>query len=160
MNEELRAIAGETFAKVLEKQAFIFVEEGESSADAGRGADAWNRASIAFTGPFAGRVAIVAPRAMALELAANYLGLDSADPSVEAGADDSFRELLNVVCGHLLTGLVGEEPIFDLEMPAIAPVSVEEAARLPGSQDWIAFQAESHPVYLRVELDGDWRGIK
>jgi CheY-specific phosphatase CheX len=94
---------------------------------------------------------------MALELAANFLGTEASDPVAAAGADDSFKELLNVVCGHLLTAMAGEDPVFDLTMPTVIPLPAGEAGVLQASAEWIPFQVEGHPVRLHVRVEGDWR---
>jgi CheY-specific phosphatase CheX len=141
----------------MEKQAFMFAEEGGWEERAAEGD--WTDGSISFKGPFSGSVALAAPRAMALELAGNFLGRDSSDPEVAAGADDSFKELLNVICGHMLTALAGEDPIFDLSMPAVNALTAARAAEIARHPDALTFTVDGHQVFLRVALEGDWRPI-
>lgn len=154
MNEMIRALAGETFARVMERQAFMFAGPAGSAVDP---EGEWREASISFKGPFTGSVRLAAPRRMSLELAAKFLGKDVSDPAVEQGADDSFKELLNVLCGHLLTTLAGEEAVFDLSMPWVNTLPLAQAKALAASGETLVFLVDRHPVFLRVAVDGDWR---
>jgi chemotaxis protein CheY-P-specific phosphatase CheC len=153
MNQALRALSGETFAKVMEKQAFMFAEMPKGGADP---EGDWRAAAISFKGPFSGTVSLLAPLDMVLELAANFLGQDASEPEVVSGADDSFKELLNVLCGHLLTGMAGEDPIFDLSMPKVAAIPAGEARAFSRSPESLVFAVDGHPVFLQVKVEGDW----
>ena len=54
------------------------------------------RVRISFTGPTAGTIELLAPRALGALLAANLLACDPADREAQANADDVLKELANV----------------------------------------------------------------
>ena len=63
-------------------------------------------------------------------LAANMLGL--AEPLTDAVQADALGEIVNVICGNLLPGIAGPEPIFDISAPQILDVNT-----LPAMPDQI-----------------------
>lgn len=139
----------DVFSKVLEKQVFLFAEEMPIEKMTGSGD--WVQARMSFHGPFGGSLSLAIPKEAELEIAANFLGKDADDPDVAKCAEDSLKEILNVVCGHMLTALAGEEPIFDLSIPKVHPVSKADwgaIAALPGS---LGFDVEGHSALLRFQ---------
>lgn len=153
-----------TFAMVLEKQVFMFAEPIDPAGfDPGGGA--WLAVTMGFSGEFPGRVLLAAPEAMAPEVAANFLGVDSCSEAAIAEAPDAIKELLNILCGNLLTALAGVEPVFELTTPRVAPLPGPEAIALAGEPGVQVFQVDDHCMLLRVDLDvpggtSGWRGRK
>jgi chemotaxis protein CheY-P-specific phosphatase CheC len=141
----------EVFSKVLEKQVFLFAEEvsiGELSCDGD-----WVEARMSFHGPFDGSLSLAMPKAAELEIAANFLGKDADDPDVAKCAEDSLKEILNVVCGHMLTAMAGEEPEFDLSIPKVHPVSEADWDAMAASPDSLGFDVEGHSALLRFRTN-------
>ena len=106
----------EVFISVLEKLAFMFAEAVPKDEMPTRGGcSAPNRNS--FSGHASGQISMMVRRDICDELVSNILGVD---PGEDGGADseDALGELLNVVCGQLLTTIAGNEPVFDLSPPA------------------------------------------
>jgi hypothetical protein len=71
---------------------------------------------------------------------------------VEANYRDALNEILNVVCGHLLTALNGDHAIHDLSIPALEELTAlqaEEASLRPGC---LAFSVDEHQALLAVEF--------
>ncbi|HEY6564423.1 MAG TPA: chemotaxis protein CheX [Pirellulaceae bacterium] len=139
----------EVFSKVLEKQAFIFAEEMEIG-DMVDGGD-WVEASMSFRGPFDGNLSLALSKPAELEIAANFLGKDADDPEVARFAEDSLKEILNVVCGHALTALAGENPVFDLSIPEVRPVPTSDWSALAARPGTLGFDVEGHPALLRFQ---------
>jgi chemotaxis protein CheY-P-specific phosphatase CheC len=140
----------EVFSKVLEKQVFIFAEDMDVG-DMSESGD-WVEARMSFHGPFGGSLSLALPRAAELEIAANFLGKDADDPDVADCAEDSLKEIRNVVCGHMLTALAGEEPVFDLSIPKVHPVSESDWTALAAMPDSLGFDVEGHSALLRFHV--------
>lgn len=141
-------IVREVFSQVLEKQVFMFAEElatAEFPFDKGE----WIETRIGFQGPFFGLVSLALPKGAELEMAANFLGKDVDDPDVSACAEDAIKEIINVVCGHLLTKMAGDELVFDLSVPMISALSQEELKAICSESGAYGFDVEGNPVLLR-----------
>lgn len=141
------------FREVLERQAFLFAEPMDPD---GIGSDPgpWLRATIRFGGDTPGVLRLAAGEAMAREAAANFLGTSLEDPSVEANHRDALGEILNMVCGHMLTALHGDHALHDLGIPALEDISSLDAEAMAGAPGCLAFLAEDHPVLLSAEFRG------
>ena len=141
----------EVFSRVLEKQVFMFAEEA-SLDDLASGEGDWVEARISFHGPMEGSLSLALPKLAELEIAANFLGKDADDPDVALCAEDSLKEILNVVCGHMLTALAGEDPVFDLSIPKVLPIAGDELARLAALPESLGFDVEGNPAVLRFRI--------
>ena len=80
---------------------------------------------MTFVGVMQGSVGVVVLPEMCLEVAANMLGVDPDDEEAMDKGRDALKELLNITCGHLLTNIAGEEPVFDLTVPEVTELSAE-----------------------------------
>jgi len=107
---ELNAILQDVASEVFENLAFIFpaFEPEDPVAD-----EPTVTACIGFTGPFDGGIVLSISAGLLPVIAANMLGLDDETPT-ETQQEDAFRELLNVLCGNLLTRVAGEEAVFNV----------------------------------------------
>jgi CheY-specific phosphatase CheX len=143
----------EVFARVLERQVFLFAEE-LAIEDIPPGGE-WVEARMAFNGPFEGSLSLAMPKEVELEIAANFLGKEAGDPDVAKFAQDSLKEILNVVCGHMLTALAGEDPVFDLSIPKVHALSAGDWAALAALPDSLGFDMEGKPALLRFHLPGN-----
>lgn len=138
------------FAKVLEKQVFLFAEDLDVS-EIPEGGE-WVEASMSFHGPFGGSLSLALPKEAELEISANFLGKDADDPDVAKCAEDSIKEILNVVCGHMLTALAGEDPVFDLSIPKVRGLPDAERSALAALPEVLGFDVEGRPAMLRFQL--------
>lgn len=137
------------FCEVLNRQVFLFadpVPDGEFEAGEGT----FQAATIRFRGEVEGRITMALPDSMMREIAANFLGMDADDPFVAAKSGDACKELLNVACGHILTALKGDGPIFDLSIPELASVDAHKVADWAAGPDALPFDVDGSPVLLRV----------
>ena len=150
---ETTNVLEDTVGQVLEQQAFMFAEPcscEELEVEAGD----FLRASIRFEGPVDGCVDLVIPAALGVELAANVLGIEPEDEEAEALAQDALKEMLNVICGQVLTGLYGTGQVFQLSIPTARPIDGDPQEELGQSGECIAFLIDDeHPVVVRLRLE-------
>jgi hypothetical protein len=108
--------------------------------------------SMEFSGPINGTVQLVAGRFFGQRLASNALGCGVSDEDAVSRAEDSIRELINVVVGMMMPRLSGNEnDVFDLSLPRTdlfdAGAEWEEFSRQP---DVCLIDAEGESLVLRV----------
>ncbi len=151
MQTDSKEIVSEVFCHVLEQVAFLFAEVAPPEGLAGLD-QPFVEASMAFDGQLRGRLTMAVPAGACAQIAANMLGSEVEDEAVTAGGLDSLKELLNVTCGHILTSLAGDRPIFDLSIPQVTDVDGEAVRALAGGSGAVGFVVEDSPVLLRLEL--------
>ena len=71
--------------------------------------------SVSFRGPISGRLVLRASSSVLAELAANMLGVDSAND--RATQQDALGEVANVICGNFLPKVAGASAVFVLSAP-------------------------------------------
>jgi len=71
---------------------------------------------IEFTGGAQGKIQLVIDAVLGETMASNLLGVDVSVLHDEM-IDDAIREILNILCGRILTSQYGEETVFDLGLP-------------------------------------------
>jgi CheY-specific phosphatase CheX len=138
------------FSEILEQFAFMFAdspdEEDVTSSD-----DRHILTSVGFSGPRKGRIHIAAPYQLCAELGANFLGTDPESLSEES-AMDSLKELTNVFIGKFLEQLMGDEVIFDLEVPTMQPLSEEEWKTYIEQPGAVKLVVETYLMALKLEI--------
>ncbi len=102
--------------RTLEEAAFVFAERADAAAPFGGDVI---EARLSYAGPRAGEIRIAATPAFASMLAANLLGTEPDDPGAAARGMDAVGELLNMVCGVLVSELFGPEATCRLGVPAV-----------------------------------------
>ena len=141
--------------QVLEQQAFMF---GEPCAkeELETAADIFLHAHMEFSGPACGTVGIEAPAEVCAELAANMLGVDVDDSLAAEDAEDALRELLNVVCGQLLTTAYGAALVFDLSIPQMEKIDRVDWETQVDATATSTLLVDDEPflVYLKLKEDG------
>lgn len=105
-----------TLSEVFAGLAFMSVSEDAADARDAAG-DRWIEATIAYSGAARGCLRLRCPWSFSLELAGNLLSVQPNDPQIELKAVDAVKELLNILCGRVLTTVYGDKPIFDLTPP-------------------------------------------
>jgi len=96
------------------------------------------RGQIEFTGPVNGSLGIQCSENLAQKLAANLLGVEQETMETQANAWDALAELLNVVCGNLVTSLYDSERPFNLSSPqinVIVPAQIDDNKEQSYSND-------------------------
>lgn len=112
----------ETIARVFETQAFMFLEPAErEDLEAREGP--FLKSRLCFQGPSIGTVTLMMPLSDTPELAANLLGLEPDDPEAAESASDALGEILNVICGQLVTDCYGTTDVYRLSVPDVDSVA-------------------------------------
>jgi CheY-specific phosphatase CheX len=145
----------EVFLDIVEKLAFMFGDPCDV-ADMSMSEGSWSRASIRFKGSVTGVVSLSVPDELCLEIAENILGMDMGDveDELEVGRD-SVKEMLNVVCGHVVPILQGDGSDVQLEVPVLESVRSEECIASASQDGVTAYNLDGSPVLLGFHLDGE-----
>jgi CheY-specific phosphatase CheX len=101
---------------VLGDLAFLIADDETPEISPGT---IWLQGEVGYTGPQQGKLQCWCTREFAIQLAANLLGTDPADPEALTDAEDALRELLNVLCGNLVTSWHGDTAVFNLGIPQV-----------------------------------------
>ena len=151
MSSEHTDMLTRVFCDVLEKMAFMFGDPAEPE-EMPESVPEPLVASISFEGPVKGALHLAVSRSMSIEIAANSLGMDPEDPEVASKGEDALKELLNVVCGNVLTELAGEEPVFDLSIPELKAVDQKAWNTLQGHANTALFIVDDFPALMNLSL--------
>lgn len=140
-------------SEVLEQLAFVFADPATTDELPETLSDAY-AVSVGFRGDATGTLTVVTGHEICAELAANITGEDAEEVSTETG-QLALSELANVLCGHALTEIVGNEPVIDLDPPQ----PIDDADRiwqaLRSSTSSVALLADDCPVVLQLDLKLD-----
>jgi CheY-specific phosphatase CheX len=126
MPETLETAVSECTSRVLDTAAFISVwpwTEQDSDLPSPDMA-----ATMEFHGPCQGRMIIRVSSAVLPTLAMNMLGDFDGDPASREKAMDALKEVLNMICGNVLTAWCGAEAVFDLSPPETMELDCTPAA--------------------------------
>jgi hypothetical protein len=130
LRRDLAAIVTE----VLGDLAFMVGDDAPAALPPGA---VWLQCEIQYEGPVGGTLCCWCTRDFAIQLAANLLGIEPDEGDAQVGAADAVRELLNVLCGQLVTAWYGQTAIFNLSIPTVrecvevpAPAPAEASCQL------------------------------
>ena len=115
----------DVFCSVFEQMAFMFGETVEAD-DIKSQSQKFKIAGMTFTGDMSGSLEMIIEEGMGSVIASNILGIEPEDEKAARFGADSFKEMLNVVCGQCLTNIAGEEPVFNLSVPDIRDIDAEK----------------------------------
>jgi hypothetical protein len=146
--EPIEHTLDEVLVEVLETYAFMFAEP-LNPASAAFGESSYLEAKIAFGGPLAGNLRLVAPYSFCRHLSANILGMEPDGLSAEH-AGDALRELLNVVCGEFLEAANGSEAVSNLSVPCLSIMTAAQARDLANSSHASVMLVEDSPVMIQL----------
>jgi chemotaxis protein CheY-P-specific phosphatase CheC len=108
-----------------------------------------------FSGDRKGRLEWLLTDALASVAAENMVGCDP-DEVTDAYRADAAAELGNVLCGRLLTGLLGAHMVFDIRRPVAQPIMPEVWESFAGDAATIAVLLDDeHPILFRFEVEGE-----
>jgi len=112
-----------------------------------------------FSGPRQGRITVRCGNALASALAANLLGVSPDDAEAGAKAGDALGEVLNVLCGNLVTRVFGSQQTVHLSVPTVLPACTAHAHRdQPGGhpeavlEEACVLTFDDQPVEFRLYL--------
>ena len=152
MNPEHAERLREVFADVLEKLAFIFAEPAEPDELQCEETD-FISVQMEFTGEVMnGSLTLMVPAEYGAEISANVLGIDEDDEIAVEQAEDAQKEVLNVVCGQLLTAIAGDEPVFDLSVPTVSKADASDWEEITEDEDTVGFLLDESMAALRLRI--------
>ena len=147
MNAPIAEVLQKVLEQVLEAMAFVFADPWDDDAEPAAGP--WLAVEMRYQGHAEGDVTLLATEACARALRAEVLGVDAEEVS-DAEARDTLRELLNVMCGHVVTELHGNTPVFNLEVPCIRAASAGEAKQMADDSNAAKATIDGEPVLLAL----------
>jgi hypothetical protein len=59
---------------------------------------------------------------------------------------------MNVTCGHVLTALAGDRPVFNLSIPEVRPMDGKAWDALASDKDTVRFSVDGRPVHIRLQV--------
>jgi hypothetical protein len=104
----------EIFSDTLANLAFMFVDDEQVDPDPH---EDWFQTTIRYKGPGSGQLGLICPRSFTTALAANLLGVNPEDRQANSKAIDAVKELMNILCGQLVTQVYGSDVLFNLSIP-------------------------------------------
>lgn len=154
MKPEHNEVIEKVFCEVLEKFAFMFVEPAERN-DLSLADETFLMADMRFSGEINGTLKLAVPGELSLEIAANILGIDPEQIEDDERAKDAIREVLNVTCGHLMTEISGDKPVFNLSVPNVEYLPHAKWDLLLQEPGTIGFLIEDRPAALMFHVEDD-----
>jgi CheY-specific phosphatase CheX len=151
--EQLRGALAAAARQVLEDAAFVFTEEADAPTDESAWSTAISQVYLPFVGPTCGRFMLAASSRLGESLAAEMIAADPGSPESEEEAEDSLRELLNMISGATLEEVFREEP-WEMAVPELRQVSPAEYLAIRLDADvWVHLDTEdADPLELAVFL--------
>jgi len=151
MSDDIPQVLMEVASRVFETSAFMAVfppEEADLPYD-----NAVKAASISFSGLEAGRLILALSPEILPSLVASMLGIEEAEDCEANGGEDALLEVLNIICGNVLTEIFGRDPIFDLQPPTLIEPNDAQAmlSSLP-NEHRVAFAVENTRAELILRL--------
>lgn len=104
----------EIFSDILANLAFMFTDDElpEVAVD-----EVWFETTIRYEGPTQGHLRLRCAQSFMTSLAGNLLGIDPDDSEADVKSVDAVKELMNILCGQLVTQFYGSDAVFNLSIP-------------------------------------------
>lgn len=128
---------------VLEQMAFIFADPTDP-ADLPEQLDGALRVTMRFHGFAEGLLSVTTGPGVCAELA------DGLAEDPDAG-QEALKELVNVICGQLLTAVAGDQPVFDLDPPLLTEATAEDWAAARGNTAAVTLMTDDCPVVVQLD---------
>lgn len=147
--------ANNVLCSVMESLAFIFVDpvSNEQIDWDNDLAEKYIHAQMQFDGPHKGTLHLYVPQIMMQSILENMLGEDEIDQDSSNKQIDALGELLNVICGQILTEIWGTDPIFDLRLPHVNPIEQENIRQMKSEPSVILFSSDDGAVFLHLDIE-------
>ena len=152
MNDENKELLLRVCCDVFENMSFMFgetIDLDEAETDS----DSFLKASMSFKGDKTGSIDLIVPTEISASLAYNILGIDEDDELPPDSSIDALRELLNTICGQLMTTMFGDQPVFNLTIPETKTISLEEWNEIVESEEYLALNIEDEPILIRAKVE-------
>ncbi len=140
----------EVISNVIENLSMMPVEKPTEWENFSPQLEGW----IEFIGPVQGKLCLRCEEVLAQALAANLLGTDHTDVQSQADAWDALAELLNVVCGNLVTELYDSQKPFSLSPPQINIITSIHPADMNKKEEPKISTSGQEIQAVRILLDG------
>ena len=151
MKNDYENLLRDTFSEVIEKLAFMFVEEAEEEKSIETNSK-FLKARMTFAGAMAGALTLVVSEKMCSEITANILGLDSERRIGKTQMRDSLKEVLNVACGNFLTALGDEKSVFELSLPMVSEINGCRRTAFLKEPETMELFVDDSPVLLQFTI--------
>lgn len=151
MRDDLKEILIDSMTDVVEKLTFMFIEEAEPEEMDVEGRELL-KVHMTFSGEHKGQLELLSPKSKVVEISANVLGLDEEEVTEEMYSD-SFREVLNVLLGNILTSRYGVEPVFDLSVPVVTEPDEAEWKEKMVLEEALGLLLDDDPVILIFNVE-------
>ena len=135
-------------AAVLTFEELGFVFTTPDLNDRQRSASVVAAVSVAFEGPFNGKMVVQISGDLLPTIAANMLGED--EPPSERLQRDALGEIANVICGNALPAIAGSKEVFHLSAPQILE-GAETNGKPPTAEAHVGLEEGRADVLIFVE---------
>lgn len=152
MQNNTQELVSSTFLTVVEQLTFMFGEPTDK-AELDLDGCALTQASMSFEGDLVGSLAVAVPNEIMADIAANILGLEPEEIEPTTMMPDALAEMLNVVCGHVIMALAGNDANFKLHAPHLEEIDAGRLPELIANEAYIGFQLDDSPVLLGLNLE-------
>lgn len=150
MTSDLTTLLADVATDVLEQQAFAFVEPCFDMQPETPKAPILCL-SISYQGPTCGKLTLWMPHHLSIDLAINILGTDNNDDFAKEDAPDAMKEVLNVICGQMLTSAYGVHEVFSLSIPTCQNLSETEWETAKKRAHVVELYVDDEPILLYAE---------
>lgn len=133
---------------VLGDLAFMVAESGASELPVG---SIWLAGEVRYLGARRGTIRAWCTREFAAKLAANLLGVEPGSTEAQIRSEDSVRELLNIICGQVVTTWHGTSSVFNLTIPVIEELMTHPQRETRAGEQTCEFNVEGEPVIVTHE---------
>jgi hypothetical protein len=129
--------------EVLGDLAFMISDDEPAPAPAGT---EWMRGEVGYHGAANGTLQCWCTRRLAIQLAANLLGIEAEEDPAHTAAEDALREFMNVLCGQLVTSWFGRAAVFNLSIPTVHAGEPTPADVAAAAQDSCRLSVDGEPL--------------
>ena len=152
MSKDYSEILYKVLEESLEHLAFMFAEAVDISEISMSDSESV-KVEMNFTGDlYNGSLMMILPQNISSELAANILGIDDTSEDAMDLGEDSLKEVLNVICGRVLTEISGEEALFDLSIPTLKTISSNDLGKYVDDKNiCCAMIDDMYPIIMKFE---------
>lgn len=157
ITEDQRAALVETVQNVLERFGLMFAEQITPDQSFGLSFDQCIAVEMGFEGPASGNITLICTKEMLPELASGILGIDVDEEDPE-NVDylDITQELLNEICGNIVTNVINSLDPFDLGIPDHKSITESGYVELLASPNTVRFLVDDmYPMAIHLSFNLD-----
>ena len=138
---------------VFESLSFMFGEAIDLD-EVDSESESFINVSISYKGNRAGAVFLIVSDETAKILAYNILGIDEDEEDLPSESYmDALTELLNIICGQVITAMFGDEPVFDLTVPETKIISLDEWQKSVDSGNFLVLNFDDEPILIKSIIE-------